>query len=118
MEDATGSIPSVSGKVRHIRIAHIMTATAQGDRQEPHQLPARQAARTEALRESHEILDAECLLQFGESTERQTKGVAFVAQLQGDLTAPFVRHDDNPHRATKVRAPADSKAISKVTSPA
>src|SRR5690606_12230594 len=61
-----------------------------------------------------EIVGAECRLQFRQRAERQAKAALLTVQDSGRLAAPSVgRHG----AAAKLTGPADSSAISNVTSP-
>ena len=71
----------------------------------------------EARGERHKIPRAKGVLQFGERAEGQAEPEVTPTEARFDFTTMQIGHGP-PQIAVKVSAPADSSAISKVTSPA
>ena len=102
----------------HVLVGEGVAATAQGGAEERDQVGGAGAAGGEALAEPGEVAGPERVLQVGQRPEGEAEGVALSPEGEGHLAAPAVGHGVAlPQAAVKVRAPADSRLMSKVTSP-
>jgi hypothetical protein len=87
-----GRDPVMQRQVRHLRVAHRVTAAAPRDGEQRDEVAARRAAHAEALGQRHEILHPEGVLELRERTESEAEGIARVAELQRHLAPYSVGH--------------------------
>src|SRR5262249_3422598 len=106
---------------RHLLIRQQIAAAAKPGGDDADHVGSLEPARGKARCEPAEIVDGKGGLQFRQRAERQAENAPFTIDLGLDLAATAIGADagaGHPHHsAPKLMAPADSSAISKVTSP-
>src|SRR5690606_17284740 len=117
LRDETGkaSRPTFALHDPYLVFAHIVTGAAQTGSDDRDEIARRQPAAAEAARKLRQVLRGKCAFEFCQRSPRQAEPVFTSIQNCGHLAAPPVRA--HVYTAVKVTGPADSSAISKVTSP-
>src|SRR5690606_13630128 len=98
----------------HLRIGQLIAAAPQPRSDDPRHIPGGEPAAGKALDQRIDVLGCENRLEFGQRPKGQAETIVLPVQSRADLATPAIDRHAAPAKLTD---PADSSAISNVTSP-